>query len=115
MRAWSYGQPADGCRLDGSRGLGSQRAEIAALSHNEDKVVEILRKCARDYFLKLPQVKQQIQQLLKLERIDSPRVQAIMSGTDLQAVGAGIGDGLWTPESAAAAGLERQVVGSRRD
>ena len=79
--------------------------EIAALSNNEEKVVEILRKCARDYFLKLPQIKQQIQQLLQLERIDSPRVQAIMSGTDLQAVGAGIGDGgLWTPESAAASG-----------
>ncbi len=79
--------------------------EIAALSNNEEKVVEILRRCARDYFLKLPQVKQQIQQLLKLERLDSPRIQAIMTGTDLQAVGAGVGDGgLWTPESAAASG-----------
>ena len=77
--------------------------EVAALSNNEEKVVEILRKCAREYFLKIPQSKQQIQQLLKLERIDSPRVQAILSGTDLQTVGAGIGDGgLWTPESAAA-------------
>lgn len=78
--------------------------EVAALSNNEEKVVEILRRCARDYFLKIPQCKPQIQQLLKLEKIDSPRVQAIMNGTDLQTVGAGISDGgLWTPESAAAA------------
>ncbi len=77
--------------------------EVAALSNNEEKVIELLRKCAREYFLKIPQTKQQILQLLKLERLDSPRVQAIMSGTDLQTVGAGISDGgLWTPESAAA-------------
>ncbi|MES2792782.1 MAG: hypothetical protein V4719_24425 [Planctomycetota bacterium] len=77
--------------------------EVAALANNEEKVVEILRKCAREYFLKLPQLKPQIQQLLTLEKLDSPRIQGIMNGTDLQTVGAGIGDGgLWTPESAAA-------------
>lgn len=78
--------------------------EVYALSGNEERLVDLVRKCARDYFLKIPQSKSAVQQLLASERIDSPQVQGIMNGTDLQTVGAGIGSGgLWTPESASSA------------
>lgn len=73
--------------------------ELCALTGNEDKLIEILRKSAREYFLKVPECKQQIQQLLTLERIDNPQIQAIMAGADLQTVGAGAGSGVWTPGS----------------
>lgn len=76
--------------------------EIHALTGNEEKLIETLRKCARDYFHKIPECKSQIQHLLTLEQIDNPQVVAIMTGSDLQTVGAGSG-GLWTPESASAA------------
>lgn len=77
--------------------------EISALTGNEGQLVEVLRKCAREYFHKIPECKAQIQQLLKLEHLDNPQILAIMNGTDLQTVGAGASGGLWTPESAGAA------------
>lgn len=78
--------------------------EIAMVTENEEQLVDVLRRCARDYFLKLPQAKLRIAQMLEVEQVDNPRVQAILSGQDLM-VGAGVGEGgLWTPESTAAAG-----------
>ncbi len=74
--------------------------EIAALADNAEKLFEILRRCARDYFLKIPEAKQQVLQLVRLEQLDNPQVLAILNGADLLTVGAGVGDsGLWTPES----------------
>lgn len=78
--------------------------EISALTGNEGQFMDVLRKCARDYFHKIPECKAQVQQLLKLEHLDNPQILAIMNGTDLQTVGAGVSSGgLWTPESAGAA------------
>lgn len=76
--------------------------EVYALAEKTDQLIELLRKCAREYFVKVPECKSAIQMLITAEHLDNPQVQAIMNGSDL--VGAGVGPGgLWTPESASGA------------
>jgi len=75
---------------------------VAVMTKNMDRVTELLRTFARDYFSKAPDLKDQVWSLLEAERIDDRQ---IIYGTDFSLVGAAAGSttpgGLWTPDSPA--------------
>lgn len=76
----------------------------AVLSGNIGRLPEILRQFAREYFTRVPELKDQVWALLEAERIDNREIMSIMNGTDFSLVGAASGattpGGLWTPDSA---------------
>ncbi|MDB5386280.1 MAG: motif domain protein [Planctomycetaceae bacterium] len=79
----------------------------SAMSGNINRLTEMLRVFAREYFPRIAELKDQVWALLEAERIDSREIMSIMNGTDFSLVGAASGaaasGGLWTPDSAEAA------------
>jgi len=75
---------------------------LAAITGKIEQLTQLLRNFARNYFERLPNLKEQIWSILEGERIDDRQIMSIMNGTDVSLVGAIAGEttpgGLWTPD-----------------
>jgi hypothetical protein len=80
---------------------------LSAMTGNIGRLTELLRGFSREYFDRVPDLKDQIWALLEAERIDNREIVSIMNGTDFSLVGAAssgtTAGGLWTPDAGEAA------------
>lgn len=99
LRDWESQLQADGkLTLEARITIHLREFSLRMEAPDAPETVELLQRIVREYYPKVPEIKQNILQLLDGLHIDNPQLRTIAQGYGVVMAGAGAGSGgLWTP------------------